>query len=761
MLRHSILLAALLIPGVGIAQGIYNNGAKIVITSTSNIYIDGTTGGYRSESNGLIKNSTSGGTITLKGDWNNRAGNTGFEDSGETVVFASSLPQYIRGTSGTQFYKLKASGGGTKRDSAGTSISNLLTLENSTTYDSFGNTTLLATSTTNGQVDVIPSGSSVIGNTKVQVFFTGGQASYRGTRAVSAPIDETGLTEKTYKQLQNYMIITGPGGTLNGFDAGGNQAPNAITVTRYNEPATFSQSQFTSVASISEALPKGMGVFLFYRGDRTSPSSKVNQPFPVPENTTMQWNGPINQGDVTVNLSYTNNSGEATHNGNNLIGNPYPAYIDWSLVTKNNLDTEETIRIVKPGGGFATYTRVFVPSPGCNCYTDVVNNGDANMRYIAPGQAFYVKAIASNASVTFTESSKLVSSTPARYLYNNRESLLLGADFGKSTPARSLSLGSGLRMVKMGLEDATNKDEAILLFRENETEAATAKDISYLGGSSVSLSTISSDNVKLAINYLPLVNNTTEVKLSVGATVTGAVKLNMIDLSAVEENTVYLKDSYLNKVVDVKAEPVYNFYIDRSVASTFGDNRLSLIITPASTLPVALSGLKAVKTVSGAKLSWNVVSESNILKYEVERSTDAVGFSKITEVSGLGKNSYSVVDESPALSQNYYRVKIYDASGKIAYSSIASLDYSLNNEANVTVYPNPASDVVRVKLPAASAVKVSIIDLSGREIKAADYASTSLVQQNVSDISEGIYIIQVTDSKTHTILVKEKFGIKK
>jgi len=283
----------------------------------------------------------------------------------------------------------------------------------------------------------------------------------------------------------------------------------------------------------------------------------------------------------------------------------------------------------------------------------------------------------------------------------------------------------------------------------------------FMGGSTVSLSTLASDNTKLTINHMPTLDKVSEVKLYVTSSATGPVKLNFTDLSAVENYNVYLKDAYLNKVVDVKTQQAYEFTIDKSVATSFGDNRLSLIISPPTTLPVAIASFKADKVVSGAKVSWNVKSEVNIAQYEVERSTDGVSFSKIKEVTEVGKTAYAIVDENPALSQNYYRLKLVDADGRFDYSSVVSVDYSLNTEVNAAVFPNPASDIVKVKLPEAKAVKVLIFDVAGKKLKERSFSKTTLVQENITELQEGVYIIHVLDSNLNTEILKSKFIVKK
>src|ERR1044071_6898355 len=80
------------------AQGINNTGAFIVMTGGAQIYIDGgTNGDYTSSANGRITPSATG-IITLEGDWNNNAGNTGFTADAGTVVM-NDAAQFITGSS--------------------------------------------------------------------------------------------------------------------------------------------------------------------------------------------------------------------------------------------------------------------------------------------------------------------------------------------------------------------------------------------------------------------------------------------------------------------------------------------------------------------------------------------------------------------------------------------------------------------------------------------------------------------------------------
>lgn len=96
------------------AQGIINNGAHIVMSgATSNIYIDGAAGNYKSQVGGLIDPLVVGPTITLLGNWINNSANVGFGFDGSRVKF-SGAAQSIGGTNYTHFYNVDLLGSGTK-----------------------------------------------------------------------------------------------------------------------------------------------------------------------------------------------------------------------------------------------------------------------------------------------------------------------------------------------------------------------------------------------------------------------------------------------------------------------------------------------------------------------------------------------------------------------------------------------------------------------------------------------------------------------
>lgn len=106
------------------AQGLINNGARIVTTTGSNIYINGATGNYTSQAGGLITPASVGGNLFVIGNWVNNAGNAGFSADGVSV-YLTGAAQSIGGSASTSFYNLYFQGSSTKTLNINTTVGGL------------------------------------------------------------------------------------------------------------------------------------------------------------------------------------------------------------------------------------------------------------------------------------------------------------------------------------------------------------------------------------------------------------------------------------------------------------------------------------------------------------------------------------------------------------------------------------------------------------------------------------------------------------
>lgn len=72
-----------------------------------------------------------------------------------------------------------------------------------------------------------------------------------------------------------------------------------------------------------------------------------------------------------------------------------------------------------------------------------------------------------------------------------------------------------------------------------------------------------------------------------------------------------------------------------------------------------------------------------------------------------------------------------------------------NALANLSVFPNPANDVVNVTVDALVS-NVAIVDLNGRTVKTAKFDGVSSASVNVSDLASGVYMMTISSDKGTT-----------
>lgn len=141
------------------AQGLYNNGASIVIPSGTYIYIDGDgSGNYLNEDAGGASDGEIDidGTIIVEGDWTNNSANNVFinRDNDGTVKLKGTTTQTVGGTGTTTFENLtinnNIAAGSAVSLSVNATVGNALTLTDGVT--STGANYLIMTSTTAGNL---------------------------------------------------------------------------------------------------------------------------------------------------------------------------------------------------------------------------------------------------------------------------------------------------------------------------------------------------------------------------------------------------------------------------------------------------------------------------------------------------------------------------------------------------------------------------------------------------------------------------------
>jgi len=105
-------------------------------------------------------------------------------------------------------------------------------------------------------------------------------------------------------------------------------------------------------------------------------------------------------------------------------------------------------------------------------------------------------------------------------------------------------------------------------------------------------------------------------------------------------------------------------------------------------LPVKFGAIAVNLTNGQSKINWNVLTETNISKYVIERSANGSRYDEIGTVSATGRSSYNFIDVNPITGNNFYRIKSIGTDGAIVYSNVLRVNNG-KGKSEMSVYPNP------------------------------------------------------------------------
>lgn len=179
-------------------------------------------------------------------------------------------------------------------------------------------------------------------------------------------------------------------------------------------------------------------------------------------------------------------------------------------------------------------------------------------------------------------------------------------------------------------------------------------------------------------------------------------------------------------------------------------------------LPVELVEFTGTPEDDHNRLAWTTLSEINSDRFELQRSADGITFEKIGEVKGAGNSisllRYEFRDPDVVPGEMYYRLRIVDMDGSYEFSGTIVISRGSSQHGLVKyVYPNPFLDELNIVLNQSNApVNVKLYGLNGslvidRTIEPTNSISSFRIPTD--QLSEGVYLIQVTDGK-HSFVEK-------
>ncbi|RZK23666.1 MAG: T9SS type A sorting domain-containing protein [Hymenobacter sp.] len=486
--------------------------------------------------------SQSGGTLNLTGNLTHHGTYVAVAPNG-LVATTGSAAQLLGGNSPLAFANLSIGAAGAALR-APASFRRVLTLAGNLSTDNQV-LTLLSSVSGGGPTDglVVNSGGVVRGTATVQRAIDPSLNSGLGYRHYSAPVSTapvTGLATSNFGPVVNpaYNTAAAPASTVPfptvfGYDDSRLGLSNSLN--------SFDKG-FVSPAALSDALAVGRGY-------------TVN----IAASEVVDFQGSLNNGDLPVALT----SARASYpdGGWQLLGNPYPAPLDYSLVDPaDRPGLEDAIYVYSSTGPYVGQYRSYVNRVG----NPVLPLGQAFFARVAAGQ--------STAAITFRNGQRLSAPT----------STTMQRPTAETRPLVQLTLqGTGSPLA----------DEATVYFEQGATAGFdSAYDAEKLPNPNGLNLAASQGSRQFSINGQPVLGTAQRVlPLAVGVPAAGSYTLMASQLLNLAGVPVYLRDLQAGAVIDLAQQPSYQF----AVANAAGLNttRFELIFLPQQPLAAAPAAL--------------------------------------------------------------------------------------------------------------------------------------------------------------------------
>ncbi len=491
--------------------------------------------------------------------------------------------------------------------------------------------------------------------------------------------------------VANYGIhITGSVTGANGFDATATASPSLLV---NNGTGTSSWVAIPNTNATNLDAKKGYLVFI--RGDRsTDLAGNLTS-----SNTTLRATGSI----VAGTQNFTNQAGNGQ---TSLVTNPYACPINWSLIYNdlslaNRSNFEDFYNYWDPNVGTAGgYVTVNV-----NGTRSAVTNATVE---IQSGQAFFIKAKAGVVLPTFTIKESHKSTNNSRDVFRTTglkqqffATLYFSADDGRRIMADAVNAifdtSFSAKIDRNDAEEMANEDENIAINRAGKMFSIEARPLVN-----------TTDTLPLAIQRLKIRNYEWQFD---------PADFTPPNLQA------YLEDSYLNlrSPINLTNVTVIPFSVSANPASA-AQNRFRIVFAPSVVQPVIIHSLKAHQKGSGIEVDWVTEYDSNVDRYEIEKSDNNRQFTKagivLAYANKLLTNTYTWLDNIPNEGYNYYRIKEVDKTGGVQYSEVVNVKTSDKKE-SFEVYPNPLTGdhlTVRLNNIVSGKYTVNLLNANGQRM---------------------------------------------
>ena len=608
-----------------------NWACGIIPTATQDVVIPASTPNAPTldVSTGYTKKLTiTGATLTLgSGNQLDIVGNlvnNGTVTGSGVIYLNGGSAQVLSGNGNVSNMTLANSAGATINSTSDTvGITGTLLL-NSGTLTTNGNLMLVSNSGGSGSIGQI-TGGSISGNVIMQQYVPGGRRAYR---FIAHPFNAS----IPLSQIQNYIDITGTGGSANGFTTTTSNAASAYWYnTSVGNSALGNDPGWTAYTSTngsgSNAFNKNEGIRLYFRGAKGT--GLDGSPYVVAPVTYRTW-GAVNTGAQSITLV----KGTGANEDYNTIGNPYPAITDIGSV----INTAST-------GGLLTGAAFYIWNPYLGTSGQFVTETIGGSYYLGANESFQVRTATNLNTLSFAESNKGTAVTDALMRTASNDYLTLYIYDNSYHP---------WDLLHINFNDAATDNE------DSRYDGAKAPS-----PASLNFYSLSADNSQLSLDSRPF-NDGKVIPLGIKSSYLQDFIIKAQNVAVPDNGQVYLHDKYLQTYTQLLQGTEYKFTITKDAASQ-GDNRFELSMKKAGATVAQTNDGLDVQMVPNPATNVVTITYSAPAKAQTSvRVMDVEGVTVITQELGMQQsgNTQIALDK---LASGVYMVEITSGTQKVVH----------------------------------------------------------------------------------------------
>jgi secreted PhoX family phosphatase len=174
---------------------------------------------------------------------------------------------------------------------------------------------------------------------------------------------------------------------------------------------------------------------------------------------------------------------------------------------------------------------------------------------------------------------------------------------------------------------------------------------------------------------------------------------------------------------------------------------------PTATLPLSFTEFNVQEENNTAQINWSVSNVTNHDYFEVERSTNGMDFEKIyvenQVIANGASQSFSYTDRNlpPGATVVYYRIKEVNTAGHFNYSLLRYIRIAAK-KSDISVYPNPAKEILNIDYVSTGSnnISIEVLDGSGRKVFTGQktiIAGKNILTVDIHHLTKGIYTLVI------------------